>query len=134
MADDVSEKRELAKQLNTYADGITAFAVVQGVGFAFVIAQSVTADCSVQARWYGVVFFAFIVSGVYELMVRRCHGAEDRLIGVPVQRGEEIAGVVPMIRNWRVWVIRVMALGEIALSLVLRFATPVFSCSSLKPQ
>lgn len=133
MQDQKSENREIAKQLSTYADGITAFAVVQGVGYAFIIAQNVTADCAIKSRWYVVFLFAAVATYGYVLMLRRCHSAEDELIGVPGDRGKEIGAIVPMIRNARVWLIVLVGIGEIAITTTVAFFQQVVPCSSVTP-
>jgi hypothetical protein len=122
------DEKELAKQLNTYADSITAFAVVQGVGFLFLIAQNVTLACAVRARWY--IAAPLIAAGtyVYYRMVRRCHVAEDDLIGAPVTRTGKIGVALPMIRKARFWLIAVLGFAEILLVIGLIVFPPVFQC------
>jgi len=122
------DEKELAKQLSIYADSVTAFAFVQGVTFCFLIAQNLTLACSVRALWYIVATLIAAVSCAYFLMVRRCHSAEDDLIGVPTERGEKIATVVPLIRATRFWLIVVIGVVEIVVAIVVGLSTPVFRC------
>lgn len=112
------EERELAKQLNTYADGIAAFAVVQGVAFCLLTAQSVSMACAERSRWYIAAPLVIATTGIYLFLIRQCQNAEDRLIGIPSRRGEMLASVVRLIRVIRFWVI--LAVGGRRFSAYLR--------------
>jgi hypothetical protein len=122
------DEKDLAKQLTIYADSIAAFAFLQGVTFCFLIPQNVTLACSVRALWYVVATLIAAVSGGYFLMVRRCHRAEDELIGVPDKRGEKIAIVVPLIRATRFWLIVAIGVVEIVVAIVVGLSPPLFRC------
>jgi hypothetical protein len=123
------DEKELAKQLSTYADSITAFAFVQGVTFCLLIAQNVSLACAVRSRWYIAAPLMAAASVAYFLLVRRCQDAEDDLIGVPAKRSTKIGKVVPMIRATRSGLILVIGVGEIALVIGVRLLTPLFPCS-----
>jgi hypothetical protein len=125
------DEKELAKQLVTYADSITAFAFVQGLAFCVLCAQSVSLACAVRGKWYIAAFLMVVATVIYFLLVRRCQYAEDGLLGVPEKRGAEIGKVVRMIRAARFLVVLGIGLGETAFVLLVRFSKPVFDCSSV---
>ena len=125
------DEKELAKQLGTYADSITAFAFVQGIAFCVLCAQSVPLACAVRAKWCIAAPLMVVATAIYLLLVRRCQDAEDGLIGVPKDRGARIGKVVRMIRTARFLLILGIGLGETALVLGVRFSKPVFDCSSV---
>src|ERR1700733_13076757 len=108
------DEKELAKQLNTYADGITAFAVVQGLGFCLLVGQSVSLACTVSARWYVAGPLMIVGSVVYLFLVRRCQLAEDEVSGLPAELGATVSKVVAMIRATRFWIILAIGIGETA--------------------
>jgi hypothetical protein len=124
------DEKELAKQLGTYADSITAFAFVQGVAFCVLCAQSVSLACAVKAKWYIAASLMVVATVIYLLLVRRCQDAEDELVGVPGDRGAKIGKVVRMIRAARFLVVLGIGLGETALVLGVRFSKPVFDCAA----
>jgi hypothetical protein len=77
------EEKEFAKQLSTYAYNFTAFSVVQGAAFCFLLVQSVPVGCALRSRWY-LAEPLLLLSGIgYFWLLRRCHRGEDELIGVP---------------------------------------------------
>ena len=118
------DEKELAKQLNTYADAITGFAFVQGVGFGLVIGQNPNLSTSVARQWCIAAPIIFVMTCGYFVMVRRCHSAEDELIGAPDKRGKEIGKVVPTIRTTRLLLIAVIGFAEIVLAIALGLWTP----------
>ncbi len=124
------DEKELAKQLSTYADSITAFAFVQGVAFCVLCAQSVSVACAVRSKWYIAASLMVVATVLYFLLARRCQDAEDELIGVPGERGAKIGNVVRMVRAARFWIVLGIGLGETALVLGVRFSSPVFDCTN----
>jgi hypothetical protein len=75
---DEAGRKELAKNLVTYADAITAFAFVQSVAFGFALGQKEFRE-SVLRGWYLVVLFLLIAYYVYFLFVRKCRLNMGRL-------------------------------------------------------
>jgi uncharacterized membrane protein (DUF485 family) len=123
------DEKELAKQLSTYADAITAFVFVQGVAFALLIAQSKDLPGNVARQWYIAVSVMILMTCGYLWMVSECNSAEDKLLGIPSNREAGIAGVIPMIRRARSGLIVVMGVAEIVLVVGLHIFTPLAHCS-----
>jgi hypothetical protein len=115
------DEKELAKQLSSYADAITAFAFVQGMAFALLIGQSKDLPVAVARLWYIAATIIVVMTGFYLWMVGRCHGAEDNLLGIPRKRSSKIASVVPMIRTARFWVIAAIGVADALLAICLHF-------------
>ena len=84
-----AEDKELATQLRTYSDSITAFAILQGLAFVFLIVQNVAFACAVRARWYLAAPLLSSPIYFYYRPVRGCHAAEDRLVGIPSDRSNQ---------------------------------------------
>jgi hypothetical protein len=124
------DEKELVKQLSTYADGITAFAFVQGVAFCVLCAQSVSAACAIKSKWYIAASLMVVATVVYLFLVRGCQNAEDELIGAPGERDGKIGKVVRLVRAARFWIVLGIGLGETALVLGVRFSRPVFDCTA----
>jgi len=122
------DAKELAKQLSKYADTITAFTVVQGVGFCLLVAQSDRVDRVIFCRWYILAFVSALATLCYMLLVHRCHWAEDELLESAEKRAGKIASVVIGIRKARMWVIFLMGLGEVALSIGMKFFAIPANC------
>lgn len=123
------KEQELAKQLSTYADSFTAFSFVQGATFCFLLAQNVTVACAVRSRW-GVSETCLLIAGAgYSTLLYLCHRGENKLIGVPGARSENINEIVRMVWKIRYGVVAVATLGEVLIVLGVRFANPVFDCS-----
>jgi hypothetical protein len=124
------DEKELAKQLSTYADSFTAFSFVQGAAFCILVLQSVTAGCLVRSRWYLAGPCIALAGAGYLLLISLCHREEDRLIGLPVTRGETIKKVIPVIRNTRFALVLIATLGELAIVLGAAFLSPAYDCAS----
>lgn len=122
------DEKELAKQVSTYADAITAFAFVQGVAFALLIGQEKDLPAAVLGHWCIAAPIIFVMTCGYFWMVRLCHNAEDDLLGIPSKRGTGIGDVVPTIRKTRSWLIVVMGVAEIVLVMFLRFGPHSLQC------
>lgn len=127
--DEKEKEQELAKQLSTYADSFAAFSFVQGATFCFLLVQNVTVACAVRSKW-SVGELCLVIAGAgYVFLLRSCHRGENRLIGVPGERGEKIKKIVPMVRKIRYGVVAVATLGEVLIVLSAHFSKPLFDCS-----
>jgi hypothetical protein len=74
------DPKEIAKQLSTYADAITAFSFAEGVVFSLALGSD---DFKRNVLHCPEVVFAGIILStlIYLAMVLTCHVGEDRLIG-----------------------------------------------------
>lgn len=122
------DEKELAKQVYTYADAITVFAFAQGIAFGFVVGQNSTLACNIAAYWFFAAPIMAIMACAFLFMVRRCHRAEDHLIGVPATRSEKIAAIVPGVRTARLWIICLMGIAEVLLTFGVAFYPPRAHC------
>jgi len=118
---------ELAKQMSTYADAITAFAFVQGMAFGLVIGQGGELTTSLNCFWYFAVLILALINGAFVFMVRQCHSAEDRLVGVPATGSDKLA-ILSGVRKWRQLIILCVGIGEIILVLGVAFYPPRTPC------
>ena len=99
------EAIELAKQFVLYADAITAFSVVQMLGFIYLLAHG---DCFTMnvMRFPAIPIIASaIVNGVYLFLVWSCHNSEDRILGPPSSKGTMLAPLLVNIRRARYTII-----------------------------
>ncbi|MFZ1085801.1 MAG: hypothetical protein WAN35_12625 [Terracidiphilus sp.] len=101
----------------TYADAITAFAFVQGIGFGFVIGQNDVLANNVHHYWFFAVPIMVVMNFLFFLLVRQCHLAEDRLIGTQVSHLSKTNTILSVVRKMRIMIICVVGIGEILLSI-----------------
>src|SRR4029077_14232643 len=111
-------QNELAKQLVTYADAITAFSFVQSTAFGFALGQ-----CEFRESVLRVPYISSSVAGgaylLYGYFVYKCHKGEKALL-----LGSQDAPVTKIWRN-RIWwhrysvVVLATALSWIALGLTI---------------
>jgi hypothetical protein len=102
-----AEAKDFAKQLVLYADAITAFAVVQLLGFIYLLAHG---DCFTVNVLYNIYFptiLSFVVNGLYLLLVWRCHRGETSIFGS--SRDTAIADLID--RTWKVRYAIIIAAG-----------------------
>jgi hypothetical protein len=123
------KEQELAKQLSTYADSLTAFSFVQGATFCFLLIQNMTVACAIRSKWPIALVCLIIAGAGYLRLLYLCHRGENELIGVPSVRGKKIEKIVPMIRKIRYGIVGVSTLGEVLVVLGAHFSKPVFDCS-----
>jgi hypothetical protein len=107
------EPKEVAKQLATYADAITAFSVVQSVAFGFALAGNDLSAKMIRAPWWLVPGVCLVAYTFYAITVWRCQHAEDTLF-VGSEESKKADGWAKEIRYWRIWIIVLAA----ALSLI----------------
>ncbi len=122
------DEKELAKQLSTYADAVAAFAFVQGVAFALLMGQQKELPTNVAGHWCIAAPIIAVLTCGYFLIVCLCHSAEDKLIGIPSNRGRAIGKVVPLIRGARFLLIIIMGAAQIVLVIGLRFYSHSSPC------
>ncbi len=75
------QAKDFAKQLVTYADAITAFAVVQLLSFNYLLARGDCFTVNVLHNLCLPVVGSIIVSGVYGVLVILCHVGERHILG-----------------------------------------------------
>lgn len=107
--------QELSKQICNYADAITAFAFVQGIGFGLLLGQEQMLANNVRDYWFLAAPIIFGMNCLFFWSVHRSHRLEDRLIGIPATRSKGAGAVVPTIRKAQLWIISVIGALEIAL-------------------
>jgi hypothetical protein len=127
-ADGKAQEQDLAKQLSTYADGLTAFSFVQGATFCFLLAQNAAVACELRSQWLAAEVCLALAGAGYFLLLYLCKRGEDKLL-VPAARGEKIMSVVQMVRRVRLWVVGVATAGEMLIVIAVHFAPPFFDCS-----
>ena len=123
-----AKEQDLARQLNTYADGFTAFSFVQGATFCVLLAQNAAVACELQSQWLVAEVCLAIAGAGYFLLLYLCNRGEDKLL-VPAARGEKIMSVVQMVRRVRLWVVGVATVGEMLIVIAIHFTPPFFDCS-----
>jgi len=123
-----AEDKELATQLRTYSDSITAFAILQGLAFVFLIVQNVAFACAVRARWYLAAPLIVVATYFYYRLVRGCHAAEDRLVGIPSDRSNKIGFELPKVRKWKSRFIFAIGVLEFLMVIGLKLFPPIFDC------
>ena len=126
-----TQDKELATQLRTYSDSITAFAMLQGLAFIFLIVQNVAFACAVRARWYLAAPLIVVATYLYYCLVRGCHDAEDRLIGIPSDRSKNTGLELPKVRNWKSRLIFGIGVLEFLMVIGLELFPPIFDCKHL---
>jgi len=95
-----TEKAELAKQLVTYADAITAFSFAQSVGLVYaMVGQKEFRIVLVEGKCFPLMGI-FVGYGLYLYLVKSCHDGEDKLLGEPSKRAE-IGDTVRKVRRLR---------------------------------
>src|SRR4029077_5944843 len=75
------QAKDFAKQLVTYADAITAFAVVQLLSFIYLLARGDCFTVNVLHNLCLPIVGSIIVSGVYGILVILCHVGERHIFG-----------------------------------------------------
>ncbi len=102
-----AEAKDFAKQLVLYADAITAFAVVQLLGFIYLLAHGDCFTMNVLYKIYVPTLLTFAVNGVYLLLVWSCHRGENSIFGS--SRDTAITDLVD--RTWQVRYAIIIAAG-----------------------
>jgi hypothetical protein len=123
MAAGDQEERDLAKQVITYADAVTAFSAAQNAAFAYAVMKG-PSDGFAQAILtmsprlsIGSLLFA---TALYVLFVSLCYRGESKLLGVPDSRKPSIRAVVKGMRLTR--------LGIIFFGAVVAIGTLMYAC------
>jgi hypothetical protein len=102
------ERKDLAKQLGTYADATTAFAVIQSIAFAFALGSKDLRENILRTPPCLIPALCLVALGIYSLIVLACHLGENALIGKPCRKIDT--------HNWtrhlRFWRYAVMVLAE----------------------
>ena|ERR1700733_3381674 len=110
--------KEMTKQLELYADAITAFATAQLLSFTFLMAQGNCFTKNVLKHVSVPIVLGMIVNAAYFVLVYSCHRAEDR-IAEPAEANEDvIGGVVSNVRMTRYIILAVdcaMTVGVLGL-------------------
>ena len=118
------ETKDLAKQLTLYADAITAFSAAQNAAFAYAAIKGCEdglAKVLIQMpSWLSVGSLIF-AAAVYSAGLRLIYMGENKLIGPPKVRREELRPVLSGIRLGRIGVIlfgMVIAVGTMSYTLL----------------
>ena len=75
------DEKDLAKQLRTYADATTAFAVVQGVAVAIALGSKDFRDNVLKTPWWVIPLMCLCALVVYGGIVFVCNLGENKLAG-----------------------------------------------------
>jgi hypothetical protein len=77
------DSKDLAKQLDRYADAITAFAVVQTIAFAVGLRSEDTRQNILKTPSYLIPMLCLLALTFYMILILFCHAGENALIGPP---------------------------------------------------
>jgi hypothetical protein len=119
---------ELANQLRTYADGLTAFSFVQSAAFCLLMVQSATAACAIRSRWSVPALCLLVAGAGYLVLLCLCHRGEG-ILSVRNVPSEKINKIVPIIWGVRFVIVGLARLGEVAVVLAAHSSSPLFGCS-----
>jgi hypothetical protein len=95
---------ELLKQLNTYADAVTAFSFGQAVLFCYALGKTDDFTKSLVTLPILTASLAAVGTALYLLAVLRCHANVDKIMGPAKDRGVQ-GGIARELRRWRVGII-----------------------------
>ncbi|MFZ0335687.1 MAG: hypothetical protein WAN10_14580 [Candidatus Acidiferrales bacterium] len=93
--------REMVKQLELYADAITAFATAQLLTFIYLMAQGSCFTKNVLNHISVPIVLGILVNAAYFALVYSCHRAEDRIVAATEPREDVIQGIVKNLRRTR---------------------------------
>lgn len=92
--------KEMTKQLELYADAITAFATAQLLSFTYLMAQGSCFTRNVLNHVWIPIVMSILVNAAYITLVHLCHRAEDGIVRASESREGVIDGIVTNI--WKI--------------------------------
>jgi hypothetical protein len=110
--------KEIVKQLELYADTITAFATVQLLTFIYLMAQGGWFTKNVLTRIWLPIALGIVVNAAYLTLVCLCHRAAERMSQPADVRAEGVQAIVRNVQKTRYIVIIVdcaMTVGVLGL-------------------
>jgi len=110
------DRIEVGRQMQKYADAITAFAIVQGVGLCLLIGQSERAACIIQKRWYWALPCVIASYIIYWIIVRACQRTEAVCLKDDMT-DERLRGIEEKVGRVRVLLLALVGIGISALIL-----------------
>jgi hypothetical protein len=117
----MDDGRDMTKQLELYADAVTAFSTVQLVGFVLLVAHG---DCFslniVDAKWW-VCGIGGAVNLFYLFLVYRCHDAERQVSHPTRTESHTMEPIIRGIQSIRYTIIILEALATAALPFAIAF-------------
>jgi hypothetical protein len=92
---------EMLKQLELYADTITAFATVQLLSFTYLMAQGGSFTKNVLNHVCVPIWLGLFVNAGYITLVCLCHRGEDRILEATEAREDVIQEIAKSVRKTR---------------------------------
>lgn len=118
------DEKELAKQLSVYADSITAFSFVQGIGLFVLMGHDLTFACNLVKQWWIAEAALVLATMAYAAIVYLCHKHQKPLLGQVSTEASTILGVIQKVR-W--WIVIGIGFAEMAFVAYSRFC-PSMTC------
>jgi hypothetical protein len=104
------DRIEMSKQMQRYADAITAFAIVQAVGTCLLIGQGERLACFVKSEWHVAAPIVAISYVIYGVIVRACQLAEMACSADGVTDGE-LRAIAAKVRIGRLLLLSIAGAG-----------------------
>jgi len=121
--------KEMVKQLELYADTITAFATVQLLGFIYLVGQGGCFTKNVLTAIWLPIAISFLVNGGYMSLVCLCHSAENRISTANPEpngkRNKVIHDIAKMLRTTRKTIIVVDWVATIGVLLLIQYGASI---------
>jgi hypothetical protein len=110
------DRIDIGKQMQKYADAITAFSIVQGVGLSLLIPENARLACMVKAEWYIAAPLVIVSYIVYGFLVRGCQRAEITCSKETVTE-DQLSTIVGTVRKVRLLLLLISGIGLVSLIL-----------------
>jgi hypothetical protein len=118
---------DLVKQLNTYADAVTAFSFGQSILFLYAIGRGDNFTQNLLAWPLATTFGTVVMTALYLAAVIRCHKSEDYLLG-SLEKRSKLGKIAKTIRQGRIVIIVFMGFVCCLLAIVGHFHPPLYDC------
>lgn len=104
--------------MSAYADGITAYSFVQGVGLFLLTGQNRVLACNVYDRWWVAELVLLLATIVYWCLVRSCYRRQIELM----DRGSaKVLEGIAAVQTVRLWVVICMGIAELVYVASIRY-------------
>jgi hypothetical protein len=117
---------DIGKQMQKYADAITAFAIVQGVGLCLLIPENARLACIVKTDWFIAAPLVLVSYIAYGFLVRGIQRAE-KVCSEETSTEEKLREITGTVRKGRLLLLLIVGIGLVALILGTRFG-PTPNC------